>query len=264
MSTGLAHRERDARLARYYDLDFSDVHYDAELYQQLAAAADGPVLELGAGSGRIAVPLALAGNHVLGIDTDEAMLERGRRRWDDVRGSLDPKRLSLEHADFFDFRTEPRFGLVLIAVNTFLVAEDDDARLAILATMRESLRPRGIAAIEVGTPDAHEIERFDGRRQLEWLRVDPETGEEVTKTISAIHDPADSSVLLTQTYEWTPPYGGPLNRVTHQDLIHLVSAAHLGQLAREAGFGSVDLWGDHLSTPYAPTSHRVILVARLV
>ena len=58
--------------------------------------------------------------------------------------------------------------------------------------------------------------------------------------------------------------GGPLNRVTHQDLIHLVSAAHLGQLAREAGFGSVDLWGDHLSTPYAPTSHRVILVARLV
>ena len=87
--------------------------------------------------------------------------------------------------DFYDFRTEARFRLALIAVNTFLIAEDDEARLAILTTMRRSLRPGGIAAVEVGTPDEAELTRFDGRRQHEWLRIDPETGEEVTKTISA-------------------------------------------------------------------------------
>ena len=264
MSPGLSIPERDARLARYYDLDFGDVHYDAELYQQLAAEGRGPVLELGTGSGRLAVPLALAGHEVVGIDTDESMLERGRRRWQEVRGEVDAERLRLQAGDFLDYRTEPRFGLTLIAVNTFLIAEDDRERLAILNTMRASLRPGGVAAVEVGTPDAAELERFDGRRQHEWLRVDPETGEEVTKTISAIYDASDHSVLLTQVYEWTPLHGGPLHRVTHQDHIHLVSAARLGELAREAGFGTVDLRGDHLTSPHGPTSHRVILLARLV
>ncbi len=254
--------EHDARLARYYDLDFLDVHYDAELYQQLAQEGGDPVLELGAGSGRIAIPLALAGHHVLGIDNDEAMLQRARRRWESA--GIDEQRLTLQHGDFYELRTEPRFGLALIAVNTFLIAQDDHARLAILTTMRESLRPGGIAAVEVGTPDQAELERFDGRRQHEWLRIDPETGDEVTKTISAIYDPQDESVLLTQIYEWTPPGGGSLSRVTHQDHIHLVSAQHLRELALEAGFGSVDLRGDHLSIPHGPSSHRVILVARLV
>ena len=264
MSGALSEEERDARLARYYDLDFSDVHYDAELYQQLVAQSGGPILELGVGSGRIAVPLALAGHQVLGIDSDEAMLERGRRRWDDVRGALDADRLSLEQGDFFDYRGDPRFGLAIIAVNTFLIAEDDEARLAVLRTMRDSLRPDGVAAVEIGTPERAELERYDGRLHHEWLRVDPETGDEVSKAIGAVYDASDESVLLTQLYEWTPRYGGPLGRVTHQDHIHIVGADHLGALAREAGFNSVDLRGDHLSTPHGPTSHRVILVARLV
>jgi SAM-dependent methyltransferase len=264
MTKGLTPAERDARLARYYDLDFLDVHYDAELYQQLAQEGRGPVLELGVGSGRIAIPLALAGHEVLGIDQDEAMLRRGRQRWEEVRGDMEATRLVLEAGDFFGLQTEPRFGLALVAVNTFLVAQDDDARLAILTSMRQSLRPGGIAAVEVGTPDQAELDRFDGRAHHEWLRVDPETGEEVSKTIIAIHDAGDGSVVLTQVYEWTPAHGGPLSRVTHRDHIHLVSAERLGELALEAGFGSVDLWGDHLSIPHDPTSHRVILVARLV
>jgi len=264
MTDGLAGDERDARLARYYDLDLLDVHYDAELYQQLAQEGGDPVLELGVGSGRIAIPLALAGHQVLGIDNDEAMLECGRRRWEETRGTLDAGRLRLEPGDFFDLKPEPRFGLALIAVNTFLLAEDDGARLAILGVMRRCLRDGGIAAVEVGTPDQAELERFDGRRQHEWLRIDPKSGEEVSKSISAMHDASDDSVLLTQIYEWTPPNGGPLSRVTHQDRIHLVSAEHIRGLAQEAGFGSVDLWGDHLSTPHGPSSHRVILVARLV
>jgi hypothetical protein len=130
--------------------------------------------------------------------------------------------------------------------------------------MRQSLCPGGIAAVEVGTPGPAELDRYDGRRQHEWLRIDPETGEEVTKTISAIHDASNGSVLLTQIYEWTPRNGGPLSRVTREDHIHLVSADHLAELAREAGFVSVDLRGDHLSMPHGPSSHRVILVARLV
>lgn len=264
--TGSAARvdEQAERLARYYDLDFLDVSYDAELYQQLAHETGGPVLEMGVGSGRLGIPLALAGHEVVGIDLEPAMLERARARWQQLRGDAVPGRLLLERADFAAFRSSRRFGLVLMAVNTFLLAANDVERKAILATMRRHLRRDGVAAIEVGTPDEAELDRYDRRLQLEWLREDPETGEEVSKTISAHHDPDEGTLELTQVYEWTPRGGGPLGRVTTRDVLHLLPAHRLRELALEAGFASADLWGDHLLTPHGAGSHRAILVARLV
>lgn len=264
MSAGLTPEEHSARVARYYDLDLVDVGYDAELYQQLAHDAGGPVLEMGVGSGRLAIPLALAGHHVCGIDNDTAMLDRARVAWESERGELDATRLQLAEGDFLAYRTDQRFGLAFIAVNTFLLAPDDAARIKLLSTMRSALREGGIAAVEIATPDADELDRYDRRLQHEWLRTDPETGEQVSKSISADHDAETQTVTLTQLYEWTPADGGLLSRVTNIDVLHLVSADHLGELAREAGFGDVDLRGDHLPTPYGAGSHRVILVARLV
>ena len=260
----LTRDQRAERLARYYDLDFMDIAYDAELYQQLAHEAGGPVLELGVGSGRLAIPLALAGHDVVGVDHDPAMLARARQTWANLRGQIDPGRLVVELGDFTTYRTSPRFGLVHIAVNTFLLAADDEARKAILATMAHHLRAGGAAVVEVGTPDQEELERYDRRLHLEWLRVDPETGDEVTKSIVASYDPNDEQLELTQIYEWTPAHGGTLSRVSKTDLLHLLPPQHLGELAQAVGFGSVDLRGDHLLTPYGAGSHRVILVARLV
>jgi SAM-dependent methyltransferase len=264
MARPLTQADRAARLARYYDLDFHDVSYDAELYQQLALATGGPVLELGVGSGRLAVPLALAGHEVLGVDRDPAMLARADAAWERERGALDRDRLRTMAGDFRTFRTTRSFRLALIAVNTFLLAEDDETRLAILATMREHLLPGGIAAVEVGTPSAAELARYDRRLLHEWSREDPETGEQVSKIISADYDADDETLELTQVFEWTAPHGGPVGRVTQVDLLHLLSAEHLGLLARAAGFDEVRLWGDHLSIPYGPGSQRAILEARLV
>lgn len=264
MTGPLSDIQRAERLARFYDLDFLDIGYDAELYQQLAHEAGGPVLELGVGSGRLAIPLALAGHEVVGIDVDEAMLRRAAIAWEDARGAIEPERLQLQQADFLTFRTGPRFGLAIIAVNTFLLAEGDDARRAILGNMSASLRPGGLAVVEVGTPDEHELERYDRRLQHEWLRDDPETGEQVSKTIIADHDPDAETLRLTQLYEWTAPAGGPVSRIGKVDLLHLLSAEHLGRLAREVGFGEVQVWGDHLLSPHDAGSQRAILVARLV
>ena len=264
MTIGLDERQRAEALARCYDLDVLDIAYDAELYQQLAHEAAGPVLELGVGTGRLGIPLALAGHRVVGIDDDAAMLARARATWARARGKIDPGRFSADEGDFLTYRSADRFALSFIAVNTFLLAEDDAKRSALLATMRESLQEGGIAAVEVSTPDAAELARYDGRLQLEWLRHDPETGDQVTKAISALHDPEAGTVALTQIYEWTAPLGGPLSRVAKTDTLHLMSAEQLAGLAKRAGFGSVELKGDHLATPYTTGSHRAILVARLV
>jgi SAM-dependent methyltransferase len=68
-------------LARYYDLDLRDDPGDIDLYLALAARTGGPVLELAAGSGRIAVPLAAAGYQVTGVDNDPPMLARAEVAW---------------------------------------------------------------------------------------------------------------------------------------------------------------------------------------
>lgn len=261
---GLTANARAEALARFYDLDVLDVSYDSEIYLAIAHETDGDVLELAVGSGRLAIPLALAGHRVVGVDHDAAMLARARTRWREVRGPVDADRLDLHEGDFTTFRAAGRFGLAFIAVNTFLLSEDDGARLALLSAMREQLAPGGRAVIEVSTPDEEELASFDGRLQLEWLRHDPETGDLVAKLVSARHDPDLSSVALTQVFEWTPAQGGPLSRVVRTDTLHLLTARHLGELALQAGFADVDLRGDHLSMPYGTGSHRAILVARLL
>ena len=261
---GLTERQCAEMLARFYDLDVLDVSYDAELYQRLAHDAGELVLELAVGSGRLAIPLALAGHRVVGVDHDTAMLARARTRWRSVRGPIDHDRLSLHEGDFASFRHAQRFDMAFIAVNTFLLARNDAARLAVLNAMRDQLRPGGVAVIEVSTPDEDELASFDGRLQLEWLREEPESGDLVAKLASARHDPDASAVSLCQVFEWTPAHGGPLSRVARTDTLHLVSAARLADLATEAGFGEVVVWGDHLSIPYGPGSHRAIVVARLL
>jgi SAM-dependent methyltransferase len=261
---GLSAGQRAAILARFYDLDVRDVSYDAELYQQLAHQVGGAVLELAVGSGRLGIPIALAGHRVVGIDNDPAMLARAGAEWERSRGSIERDRFSIHEGDFFTFRSSERFDLAFLAVNTFLLADDDAARAAVLETMRAHLQPGGVAAIEVSTPDEAELATFDGRLQLEWLRRDPETGDEVAKLVSARYDPESSTVALYQVFEWTAHLGGTLSRVSRSDVLHLLTAERLARLAERAGFGQVRLWGDHLLTPYGPGSHRAILEARLV
>ena len=63
-------------LARLYDLDLVDDPGDLDLYLALAERTGGPILELAVGTGRLAVPLAAAGDRVTGVDLDPAMLAR--------------------------------------------------------------------------------------------------------------------------------------------------------------------------------------------
>ncbi|HEY8800164.1 MAG TPA: class I SAM-dependent methyltransferase, partial [Candidatus Limnocylindrales bacterium] len=65
-------------LARLYDLDLVEDPGDLDLYLALAGRTGGPILELAAGTGRLAIPLAEAGHRVTAVDLDPAMLERAR------------------------------------------------------------------------------------------------------------------------------------------------------------------------------------------
>lgn len=250
-------------LARYYDLDLEDDPGDLPLYEALAARTGGPILELAVGSGRIAVPLALAGYDVTGVDSDPHMLERARRTWERrppaSRGSL-----RLVEADLITSRIEERFGLVILALNSLLLLDERERQVAALHSLAAHLRPDGLAVVDVWLPAAEDLTLYDGRLQLEWLRPDPETGAEVAKLASACYDAATATVVLTQLFDATPRGGGPLSRVARTDRMRLVAAAELTAMAREAGLAVEETAGDHQMAPFGPGAERVIVIVRLV
>jgi SAM-dependent methyltransferase len=249
-----------AALARLYDLDLEDDPGDIDLYLALADRADGLVLELAAGSGRIAVPLASAGHQVTGVDVDPAMLDRARRRAADA--GLPDGRLELLEADLLDVRL-PRAGrhaLAFIALNSIMLLPTRDAQRAAFRTLADHLAPGGLAAVDAWLPDAEDLGRFDGRLILEWIRTDSTTGALVTKSGSALHDASTGTIVLTAIYD-EAEQGGPTRRWVRRDRLRLVSADELEAFAVEAGLGVETVAGGYDLGSLGPGSERAVLIA---
>ena len=253
-------REAEA-LARLYDVDLLEDPGDLDLYLAMAARADGPVLELAVGSGRLAVPVANAGHAVTGVDNDPWMLARARRMADEWLGA-EADRVSLHEADVRTVRLPQAggFGLAFLALNSLLVLETAGDQLAAVRAMAMHLRPGGLAVVDVWLPDADDLGRFDGRLTLQYVRRDPETGNLVTKLVAARHDHTNQSVELTNVYDEGRP-GQPPVRWVRQDRLRLVSPDELRSLAEQAGLETQVIAGSDNLDPIGPASDRAILIA---
>jgi SAM-dependent methyltransferase len=252
--------EADA-LARLYDLDLADDPGDLDLYLALAGRTGGPILELAAGSGRLAIPLAQAGYDVTGVDRDPAMLARARAAAGRApRGTA--ARLTWLETDLLGLRPhgEPRHRLAFIGLNSLLVLGTRDAQREALRTLAAHLVPGGVAVVDVWLPDADDLGRFDGRLILEWVRDDPDDGRRVAKSGAAQHDAATQTVTLTTIFDRWHPGEAPI-RHSRADRLRLVSADELAGFAEDAGLDVELVAGGYDLEPIGPGSDRAVLVA---
>jgi SAM-dependent methyltransferase len=127
-------------------------------------AGRGPVLELGIGTGRIALPLAGRGLQVTGIDASPAMVAKLRRK---PGGS----RIPVTQGNFADVAVEGRFSLVYVVFNTFfgLLSQEDQVRC--FANVAARLEPTGVYVIEAFVPD---LTLFDRGQRVNAIRIDDE------------------------------------------------------------------------------------------
>jgi len=249
-------------LARLYDLDLADDPGDLDLYLALAERGGGPILELGVGSGRLAVPLAEAGWQVTGVDRDPAMLERARRRAE-ASGKEVSERLELVHADIegLDLGAgRPAFKLAFIALNSLMLLPGRAAQASALRTLAKHLAPGGLAVADVWLPDGDDLERYDGRLILEYAREDEQTGHTVVKTAAAVHESTTGTVTMDNIYDEFEQ-GKPPVRWLRRDHLRLVSADDLRDFAEQAGLHLELLAGGYDLEPLAPGSERAILIA---
>lgn len=249
-------------LARLYDLDLHDGPGDLDLWLALAARTGSPILELMAGSGRLALPLAQAGHRLTAVDIDPAMLARARARIGGEDGAT-ARRVRLVTADVGDLRLPAAgmFRLAFVALNSLLLLPTRAAQAGCWATLAEHLAPGGMAAVDVWLPDAADLARYDGRLHLEYVRTDPETGRLVTKTAAAQHDAATQSVALTTIYEEGAPGEAPL-RWVRRDVVRLAGADELRSMAEAAGLLVEMIAGGYDLEPIGPQDERAIVLAR--
>jgi SAM-dependent methyltransferase len=153
-------------IARVYDPWSASVIEDVSFYVELAAESGGPVVELGVGTGRIAVPTAAAGVRVIGVDSSPAMLEVCRER---AQLSGVAELVDLRLGDFRHPPVDEQVPLVTSPFRSFLHLGDDEQRLAVLGAAGRLLVPGGRLAFDVFEPSSEDIEATDGR----WLEREP-------------------------------------------------------------------------------------------
>ncbi len=249
-----------AALARLYDLDLSDEPGDLDLWLALAARTGGPVLELMAGSGRIAVPLAAAGYEVTAVDRDPAMLARASAAAA-AAGGRTARRLTLVEAELDGLRLAGAgsFRLAFVALGSILLLRDRGAQRGAWETLAAHLAPGGVAAVDAWIPGGDDLAGYDGRLTLDWVRDGPD-GRTVTKASSARFDAATGTVELTVIFDEGRP-GGPPARWVRSDRLRLVDAADLAGMASDVGLEIETVAGDRDLAPLGPGSDRAIVVA---
>jgi len=159
--------EYDA-IARIYDPWSRSVTEDVPFYLEEARRSGGPVVELGVGTGRIAVPIACDGIHVIGVDSSRAMLEVCAER-----AALAGAVLDLRFGDLREPPVDERVPLVIVPFRSLLHLYTDGDRRRALRAIRALLEPKGRFVFDVFTPSREDIEETHGR----WLEREPEIYE---------------------------------------------------------------------------------------
>jgi ubiquinone/menaquinone biosynthesis C-methylase UbiE len=154
-------------IAELYDPWSRSVVEDVGFYVAEARKAGDSVVELGVGTGRIAVPIAESGTHVIGVDSSVGMIEACRRRARAAGVSID-----LRLGDFRDPPVEPTEGIqaILCPFRSYLHLPDDSARRQALRSAHRLLAPGGGHLVfDVFEPKPDDIVETHGR----WLEREP-------------------------------------------------------------------------------------------
>lgn len=144
-----------------YDAIYSDITQDIAVWEALARAAAGPVLEVCCGNGRVLLPLRRAGLDVDGLDLSPGMLAGLRERL--LAAGLEA---GVYAGDMASFAIPRRYALVFIAFNSFLHNLTQADQVATLRACREHLRPGGKLALAIFHPSAERLLALEGHDLL--------------------------------------------------------------------------------------------------
>jgi SAM-dependent methyltransferase len=189
-------------IADLYDPWSASVVEDVAFYLEEARRSGGPVVELGVGTGRIAVPIAADGIRVIGIDSSRGMLDVCARR-----AALAGVDVDLRVGDLREPPVSENVPLVICPFRSLLHMHTEEDRLRTLGAVQELLLPGGSFVFDVFTPDSEDIAKTNER----WLEREPgifehavwdEAGRTLTLTVRSDSSETTMSLAWLSPDEW--------------------------------------------------------------
>lgn len=233
----------DDRHAELYDDRFRERFDEADEAAAFLAGLNrppGPVLELGIGTGRLALPLAARGLDVRGIDASPAMVAR-------LRDKPGGDHIPVVIGNFVDVATlvEDRFSLAFLAFNTLFELGSQDEQVRCFAGVAERLLPGGLFVVEAIVPDLSNADDGiavvaveDGAVRLQDTHHDPLTQVVTGETVTV----ADTG---TQRWPWS---------------IRYATVPEIDLMARLAGLRLRERHGGWSGEPFTAASTRHVSV----
>jgi len=229
--------------------------YDELLPELVAATTEASVdflssiakrpraLELGIGTGRIAIPLCERGFEVTGIDASPAMIKRLRAK----RGG---DAIPVEIGDFADVKVRGRWPLIYVAFNTFFALLTQEAQIRCFQRVAPRLTSDGVFVISAFVPD---LARFDRGQRVGATRIDLDS----VNLEASQHDPAAQTVSSAQIV-----VSGSGVKV-YPVRLRYAFPSELDLMARLAGMRLRERFGGWLREPFGPSSVSHVSVYEL-
>jgi SAM-dependent methyltransferase len=227
------------RIAGRYDEWYGD--FDGACIDLLAElSGPGPVLELGIGTGRIALPLSARGIRIEGIDASSAMVAKLRAR---PGGETIPVAMG----DFAEVRVDGRYSLVFIVFNTFfgLLTQEDQKKC--FRNTASRLAPGGTFLLDLFVPDPA---RFESNQTVRAIDV----GEDEVALETTRYDPVRQ--LITSQRIMLRNGAAELYPV----MVRYAWPSELDLMAELAGMRLRDRWAGWKKEPFGSSSTRHISV----
>jgi SAM-dependent methyltransferase len=211
----------------WHDVENGSYEADLSLWRELAAHAGGPILDLGAGTGRVAAALAADGHQVFAVDHDRDLLDALAERAPTV---------TTVTADAREFDLDVKFALVIAPMQLVQILGGRDGRLAMLERVHSHLEPNGMFAAALARPlDA--IPEGDASPPLpDMLERD---GWVFSSQPVSVRE-RDGSVVVTRRRRAVSP-AGDLDEETVDVVLNVVAVDQFTDELDQAGFAEVRL-----------------------
>ncbi len=216
-------RNKQRATVVWHDVECGAYEADLPLWEELAESTAGPLLELGCGTGRVALYLARRGHAVVGIDSDADLIAELRER-----AAAEGLTVGARQADAAGFSLDETFGLIVAPMQLVQLLPDADLRRECLRAAAAHLAPHGIVAlaiVETGvtsvppSPLLPDVRERDG-----WVYSSMPLG-----TIR------EGDSLLVERLRQTVDPGGHLEESRDAVRLQMHSAAELEEEGRSAG-----------------------------
>jgi SAM-dependent methyltransferase len=262
--SGLERRIARGAVAHYEDADYYDAAYrrrllDVRFYVGLARARGGPVLELGAGSGRVTLALARAGVDVVAVEPVPAMLARAREKALKLPAEA-RARLTLRRGDARRLALGRTFPLIIAPFNVLMhfYARRDLERL--LSVVRRHLKARGRFVFDVAMPDLRSMLRTPGKLYRGPRVSHPRSGTRFDYCEAFEYDAARQVQMVSMIFQ-------NLEKLEDLRSVPLSQRQFFPQeleaLLHYNGFALEAHWGDFARAPLGLQSESQVLVAKL-